>query len=336
MEIESPLFQSSLELFGHAISHFNESKELDRKLVILHLANSIELILKDMVLNCGESIYDKKRKKETISLWSCINILTNNKNIKIPFENKIELLIDERNALQHRFGSPNELTTIFYMKVTELFFTEILKTHYKKDFNEVIAQFTEEKDLATYRISNPHNEKELEKLRKLSELHPLGASLSAWSYLERIINDFSEEIGFKNKNILNSITFNTFFKEIGAEISKDLQKNILKSKKIRNLSAHGRLEPSEKEVTQIIDTVEKMESFIKKIDTSKAKKKVVLLKQEAEEVKKEIDNINIEKILEENDTTISKFINDIDINKILSNENLMSEIQNMQIDKFKK
>lgn len=46
----SPLFQSSLELFTHAISHFNSRKELDRKLVILHMANAIELILKDIIL----------------------------------------------------------------------------------------------------------------------------------------------------------------------------------------------------------------------------------------------------------------------------------------------
>jgi len=49
--IESPLFQSSMELLGHSFSHFNVSEELDRKLVILHLANAVELILKDLVLD---------------------------------------------------------------------------------------------------------------------------------------------------------------------------------------------------------------------------------------------------------------------------------------------
>ena len=45
MAIESPLFQSAMELYGHTFSHFNNSEELDRKLVILHLANAVELIL---------------------------------------------------------------------------------------------------------------------------------------------------------------------------------------------------------------------------------------------------------------------------------------------------
>ncbi|TWG78956.1 hypothetical protein L602_000800000250 [Cupriavidus gilardii J11] len=112
MAIESPLFQSSMELFGHAITHFNGTSELDRKLVILHLSNSVELLLKDMLLDSGESIY--KNPKETITIHGCIELL-GTKKIAVPYLNKLELLIDERNALQHRFGSPNELTAIFYM-----------------------------------------------------------------------------------------------------------------------------------------------------------------------------------------------------------------------------
>lgn len=60
MAVESPLFQSSMELLGHSISHFNGSSELDRKLVILHLANSIELILKDLVLDTGVNLQESK------------------------------------------------------------------------------------------------------------------------------------------------------------------------------------------------------------------------------------------------------------------------------------
>jgi hypothetical protein len=37
MAIESPLFQSAMELLGHSLLHYNGKNELDRKLVILHL-----------------------------------------------------------------------------------------------------------------------------------------------------------------------------------------------------------------------------------------------------------------------------------------------------------
>ncbi|WP_279496145.1 hypothetical protein [Aeromonas veronii] len=120
MAIESPLFQSAMELLGHSITHYNGKKELDRKLLILHLANAVELILKDLVLDSGESIY--KGPKETITIQGCIKVLQD-KSISLPLLNKIELLVDERNALQHRFGSPNELTSIFLHEYSREFFS---------------------------------------------------------------------------------------------------------------------------------------------------------------------------------------------------------------------
>ncbi len=49
MAYESPLFQSSIDLFAHAVEHFNMGTERDRKFTILHLANSVELIFKDLL-----------------------------------------------------------------------------------------------------------------------------------------------------------------------------------------------------------------------------------------------------------------------------------------------
>ena len=139
MAYDSPLFQSSLELFGHAIEHFNWGSEKDRKFVILHLANAVELIFKDLLLDLGESIY--KNPKETITITSSIKTLTEEKGIQIPNLNKLELLIDERNSLQHRYGFPNELTSIFYMDAVYNFFKEFLKGNYDLDIDKILEDF---------------------------------------------------------------------------------------------------------------------------------------------------------------------------------------------------
>jgi len=47
-------------------------------------------------------------------------------------------LIDKRNALQHRFSSPNELTTRFYMNITIDFFKKILSLLYKQEYEKII------------------------------------------------------------------------------------------------------------------------------------------------------------------------------------------------------
>lgn len=268
MAIESPLFQSAMELFGHSLTHYNGKNELDRKLVILHLANAVELILKDLVLDAGESIY--KSPKETITIHGCLSAL-DSKGIKLPFLNKIELLIDERNALQHRFGSPNQLTSIFYMNIAQAFFKEVLKKNYGLDYDEVIAQFSDEQALAAFKLSEPSNDQELEKLQELAKLHPLGALLSAWSYWERTTENFMESAG------LNFGPHRAFAMELprgrleryGVSLPADLLEKIDGMRRIRNMAAHGHGEPSREDVVNTIKIIECVEKHLKSMDIEK-------------------------------------------------------------------
>ena len=274
MAIESPLFQSSMELLGHSYSHFNVSEELDRKLVILHLANAVELIFKDLVLDSGESIY--KGPKETITIHGCIKSLQE-KNINIPFLNKIELMIDERNALQHRFGSPNKLTTIFYMNIAQEFFKEVLREHYDLNYDEVITQFTDEKELLAYKMREPADDTELENLKKLSKVHSLGALLSAMTYLEKITFAFGKEIGLEEELRRRPpwhMISPRFLERFGLIVPDDLGKKIDETRRLRNMAAHGRSEPSKADVSKAIDSIEEFEQFLSEVNIETAKDKV--------------------------------------------------------------
>lgn len=274
MAIESPLFQSSMELLGHSYSHFNVSEELDRKLVILHLANAVELIFKDLVLDSGESIY--KGPKETITIHGCIKSLQE-KNINIPFLNKIELMIDERNALQHRFGSPNKLTTIFYMNIAQEFFKEVLREHYDLNYDEVITQFTDEKELLAYKMREPADDTELENLKKLSKVHSLGALLSAMTYLEKITFEFGKEIGLEEELRRRPpwlMISPRFLEKFGLIVPDDLGKKIDETRRLRNMAAHGRSEPSKADVSKAIDSIEEFERFLSEVNIETAKDKV--------------------------------------------------------------
>ena len=274
MAIESPLFQSSMELLGHSYAHFNVSEELDRKLVILHLANAVELIFKDLVLDSGESIY--KGPKETITIHGCIKLLQE-KSISIPFLNKIELMIDERNALQHRFGSPNKLTTIFYMSIAQEFFKEVLKEHYDLNYDEIIPQFTDEKELLVYKMREPADDTELENLKKLSKVHSLGALLSAMTYLEKITFTFGKKIGLEEELRRRPpwhMMSPRFLERFGLIVPDDLGKKLDETRRLRNLAAHGRSEPSKADVSKAIDSIEEFERFLSDVNIETVKKKV--------------------------------------------------------------
>ncbi len=273
MAIESPLFQSAMELIGHSISHYNGKRELDRKLLILHLANAVELILKDIVLDSGKSIY--KNPKETITIQGCFSVLKE-ENIAIPYLNKIELLIDERNALQHRFGSPNELTSIFYMNIAQQFFQKVLKKYYAQDYNEIISQFTDEQDLVAFKLGEPSNVQELEKLQELAKIHPLGALLSAWSYLEKTTEQFISAVGldFRKGRPATMELSRGGFECFGITIPEGLREKVNAMRQIRNMSAHGRTEPSKEQVKEAIEAIEDLEKHLNSLDVESIKAKV--------------------------------------------------------------
>ncbi|RYU64239.1 hypothetical protein ERW51_17725 [Aliivibrio finisterrensis] len=275
-----------MELLGHSITHYNGKRELDRKLLILHLANAVELILKDLVLDAGESIY--KGPKETITIQGCLKILQD-KSVHLPLLNRIELLVDERNALQHRFGSPNELTSIFYMNIAQNFFREVLKTHYDQEYDEIITQFSDETDLLEYKLNEPSNDQELDKLKDLAKIHPLGALLSAWSYLEKEIDSFSEQavLNFGRRRPSTIDLASGRWEKFGVEIPEELRVQFDESRQLRNMAAHGRIEPTAKQVQSTVETIEALEQYLRTLNIELIKEKVSIEQNKINQERKE-------------------------------------------------
>lgn len=275
-----------MELLGHSITHYNGKKELDRKLLILHLANAVELVLKDLVLDTGESIY--KGPKETITIQGCLKVLQD-KSINLPLLNKIELLVDERNALQHRFGSPNELTSIFYMNIAENFFREVLKTHYGQEYDEIVTQFTDESDLLEYKLNDPTNDQELDKLKDLAKIHPLGALLSAWTYIEKEIEEFAELAGLnflrRRPSVIDLV--NGRWERFGVVIPSGLSDSFNEARRLRNMAAHGRLEPTVDDVIASVDTIEAFEKYLLSLDKSIIKQSAQIERKRLEKERQE-------------------------------------------------
>lgn len=139
MSVDSPLYIGAIELLAHSVELFSERARWKSKFVILHLANAVEVILKDRMVDLGLSIYVPKRPK-TVDVWKAMEALET-ENIEIPNRPVLELLIDDRNTLQHRFGSPNERTLKFYFDQTMLFFQQFLSSNYAVDLEEALAAY---------------------------------------------------------------------------------------------------------------------------------------------------------------------------------------------------
>jgi hypothetical protein len=181
MSDKSPLFVSASELLAHAIELYFEGIERKYKFVILHLANAIELILKDRIIDSGLSIY-KSASTTTISICDAFAILDKT-GVDTQERPIIELLIDDRNTIQHRFGFSNGNAVFYYLDQVLRFFQRFLKAEYAVDVVELLRLYVKEEHLVTLGLVK--RDDELAALDRLFNLSPEAAVLQAYSLVER-------------------------------------------------------------------------------------------------------------------------------------------------------
>lgn len=248
MSDNSPLFVSAIELLAHATEIFAQKKPNKYKFVILYLANSVELILKDLLIDSGISIYgDNKNSKNTLNMWECFNKLEG-RNIPVPERPIIELLIDDRNTIQHRFGSPDPKTIDYYIQeVAVKFFQRFLNTHYGLNLHETLSQYLSAEELNILGLIQDEYKDTLNQLAKVS---PEVAIVKAYNYVEELILSFmtdylpqkeTEKAAFIVRSqavirqLFNELEENSFIEEKNYELLMELRRT-------RNRAAHSAVE----------------------------------------------------------------------------------------------
>lgn len=207
MSDRSPLFVSALELLAHSTELYIQKNQKKYKFVILHLANAIELILKDRLIDEGVSIF--KNSSETISIWKSFETLEQ-KGINIKERPIIELLIDDRNTIQHKFGFPNAESVYYYLENVVDFFKRFLQDEYNVNLAEALQPHLGDEDLKFLGLAHD----QFNELRKLAEISPESAVVQSFNF---VIREFKEIIEpFDTFGLLNEKVFwrNPFFQKL--------------------------------------------------------------------------------------------------------------------------
>jgi hypothetical protein len=122
----SPLLRSAFETLEHGLYHYLRSTTpKDMKFALLHIDQSIELLLKERVRLGGKSIY--KNPKETISIYGAYDILKDQLNCVIAEKPDLELLHEERNNIQHKYLNPSAEDAAFHVEKAVRFIERFLK-----------------------------------------------------------------------------------------------------------------------------------------------------------------------------------------------------------------
>jgi hypothetical protein len=200
MSDRSPLFVSALELIAHATELYAQKRPRNYKFAILHLANAIELILKDRLIDGGISIY-KPKTSYTLDIWTVFEEL-DKIGIKIAKRPTIELLVDDRNTIQHRYGFPNAESVYYHLEEVVDFFKIFLDEQYGVDLAEALKPHLSKEHLALLGLL----EDELAYLDKLMKLSPEAAIVQAFGDIERAANELIDTSALANYGVRSVVT----------------------------------------------------------------------------------------------------------------------------------
>lgn len=227
MSDKSPLFVSSMELIAHAVDLYTDGNERKYKFIILHLANAVELILKDRLIDAGVSIYEPKQNSKTIGIWTAFRLL-DEKGINVPERPIIELLVDDRNTIQHRFGFPDSKSVYFYLEETGAFFMRFLNDEYALKLDEILSDYLTDKQLALLSSKNT-----FDSLDRLFSLSPEAAVLQAYNLVETRVSELLE-VDATDKRRMVTIWRTPEFREL---VNWMIEKNLLHSQAMQEFSS---------------------------------------------------------------------------------------------------
>lgn len=244
MSDKSPLFVSSLELIAHATELFAQKNSKKYKFVILHLANAIELVLKDLLIDQGMSIY-KPGTNKTIDIWECIGKLKN-QGVDVPELPIIELLIDDRNTIQHRFGHPTAEAITYYIEQVTSFFQRFLDKHYGIQLAEALEPHLSAENLKLLGLVQD----EYGYLEKLASISPKASITQIYSIVEKKLTELLAPYSYGTTHVVplwRNRYLPLLFQDLVSKgyVTEDMDKDFKLLRDARNFAAHSSdLEPS--------------------------------------------------------------------------------------------
>jgi hypothetical protein len=135
----SPLLRSAFEVLNHGLHHyFRSNTTMDMKFALLHVDQSIELLLKERVRMGGKSIHKQNNSKETISIWGAYDVLKNELSVEITEKSDLELLHEERNNIQHKYANPSSEDAAFHIAHAMKFIRRFVKDELSIDIKEYV------------------------------------------------------------------------------------------------------------------------------------------------------------------------------------------------------
>lgn len=266
MSEKSPLFISAIELVAHSVELLLSGNVRKNKFAILHLANSIELILKDLLVDHGTSIYQDKGKM-TINVWAAFSYLEEHA-ITFPERPRLEMLIDDRNAIQHRFGYPDKETVLYYLSTVVTTMDRLMKEVYHLNAREIFSQYMQEEALTMIGFSPARSP--LGEARAIAEIDPASGMSTAYGLLEKRLFDLLPDYDSQRPVMpWHSPHFRRIMRNISSNLlsGQDALSLFEEIRKLRGVAVHRQHYDESKMRNQMLVGIDKVEMLLGALDS---------------------------------------------------------------------
>jgi uncharacterized protein YutE (UPF0331/DUF86 family) len=135
--VPPPLLKASIDALEEAIDQSRKGTDKGNKFCVLFCDQAAELILKEKLRSVGVSIYIKTGPR-TRDFHEILDILENQKGVKIPEHVNLEMVHDLRNNIQHRGAAVLKSETDFFIKTTSDFMKRFLKDELKWKLRDIV------------------------------------------------------------------------------------------------------------------------------------------------------------------------------------------------------
>jgi hypothetical protein len=253
-----------MELLSHAVELLEQDDGRKNKFVVLHLSNAVELLLKDIVIDCGESIYEAN-SKNTINIWSALKTVEK-AGVSLTKRPHIEMLIDDRNLIQHKFGYPTKECVVYYLDIVVETFRECLKGSYDADFDDIAKEYFAESGLLLIGASQKG---EFETVKAIAKYDLLSGVATAYSLLEAKVHRLlAYDTNSRPVMIWHDPRFHAMLKTIDRATIDGQNPNLYfdEIRQLRNLAVHRQHHDVASRGNAMSQGIDKIEKLMKALD----------------------------------------------------------------------
>lgn len=248
----SPILRFAIEVFLYALELQARRQDRDRKLAVMHLAQVVELAVKAALVERNIQIFERNGK--TLGTHEAQEALTKAWGKPIHMRARIELLIDERNAIQHRYGNVDDLTLDYHLETVIEFLRVLMKEDFDTDLDGMVRSALAPEVLRSVRFIKSDEPPKAPSASADVE-RPQLALLGGFATFERALRERARAVA-PDANVRSVLDLAMKFLGNLPGVPTALVQKFPDVVRLRNAVAHGVHEPAPEEVKQALDVLD--------------------------------------------------------------------------------